>query len=268
MQEPNQAADRCISTPALDDLALIAAIDGEADGDVMRHLGACSYCAARAQHYADLQGMLRKQFFRMFCPPADTLVAFHEGALSTDQHALVKAHLGECPHCSREQRFLVQLTTDSVSGTSPPMQWYTFFADTLRQPRPPSASPDPALRQIAAVRIPLAPPPAPSFYGSHRSQPQLGQYAYQAEDVQISIGVRQVVNRTDRRVLTGSLKLADQRPGALDHAVAALFDQQQEISSAELDELGNFVLDNLLPGTYRLSFQLTDCEVVIEALSL
>lgn len=268
MQEPNQAADRCISTPALDDLALIAAIDGEADDEVMRHLGACAHCAARAQHFADLQGLLRKQFFRMFCPPADTLVAFHEGSLSTLQYAQVKSHLAECPHCSREQRFLVQLTTDSVSGTSPPMQWYTLSADTLRQPRPPSDAPSPALRQIPAVRLPPATQPTRSFYGSARSQPQLGIYAYQADDMQISIGVRLVANRNDRRVLSGSVRLADERASALDHAIASLFHQQQVIGSAELDELGNFVLDNLQPGTYRLSFRLTDCEVIIETLSL
>lgn len=268
MQEPNQAADRCISTPPLDDIALIAAIDDEADEEVMRHLAACAHCAARAQEFANLQGMLRRQFFRMFCPSADTLVAFHEGSLDMTEYASVRSHVAECPHCTREQRFLVQLTSDSVSGTSPPMQWYTITADSLRQPRPPSAQPRPALRQITAAFLAPKAPSARSFYGAPRSQPQLGQFAYQAEDVQIALGVRSVVNRSDRRVLTGTVTLAGERSSALDHAFAALFDQQHEVSSAELDELGNFVLDNLLPGTYRLTFRLSDCEVIIEALSV
>ena len=40
------------------------------------------------------------------------------------------------------------------------------------------------------------------------------------------------------------------------------------IRTAELDELGNFVLDDLAPGTYQLALRLPDREVIVEALSL
>ena len=40
------------------------------------------------------------------------------------------------------------------------------------------------------------------------------------------------------------------------------------ICTAELDELGTFVLDDLAPGTYQLALCLPDREVIVEAISL
>lgn len=265
MPDPNQAADRCALPPELDDLALIAAADGEADATVLDHLRECAYCAARARHYMELQGALRKQFFRMFCPPVETLIAFHDGSLSTAQHASVAAHLAECPHCRREQHFLTEITNDAVSGRSPPMQWYTIRAPALQQWQAlGNAAP---LRAVVALHV-SSPTLAADFYGAPRAHAPASQHAYQAENIQISLGIRAVTNRADRRVLIGSLRLGDDQADAPHSAVACLSDQQQLISTAELDELGNFVLDNLLPGTYRLSFRLPDREVIIETLSL
>ena len=91
MDDNVQAAGGCHFPPELDDLALIAAIDGEADAEVVAHLRTCPHCAGRARHFADLQGLLRQQFFRMFCPASDTLVAFQQGLLAGDQYLSVAA---------------------------------------------------------------------------------------------------------------------------------------------------------------------------------
>ena len=270
MQAPIHDDNRCISTPELDDLALIAAIDGEASPDVLDHLRRCSYCAARAQHYAELQGLLRKQFFRMFCPSTDTLVAYHDGTLSVTEHSQLRTHLAECPHCRREIHFLEQLTSDSVGGRAPPDHWYTMGASALRHPSArDSATRREPLRQVLAERTHMSRVDALSdFYGAARARSQISQYAFQAENLQITIGVRKVVNRADRHVVTGSLTLHDDLPIGMHDSVAYLFDAQRQTATAPLDELGNFVLDNLIPGTYRLSFHLPDREVIIETIGL
>ena len=270
MQVPIWDASRCISSPELDEITLIAAIDGEASSDVYEHLRQCGYCAARAQQYAELQGFLRKQFFRMFCPATDTLVAFHEESLSLSQSEQIRSHLATCPHCKREISFLRQLAADALAGPAPPEQWYSISADTLRptavhRPAPPGGS----VRQVFAhCTQSHSASPHFDFYGTSRSQGHMSQYAFQAENLQITIGVRSVVNRADRRVLTGSLRLHNEPPASLSSTIAYLCDAQQQAASARLDELGNFVLDNLLPGTYRLSFHLPDREVIIETMML
>src|SRR4051812_12719235 len=113
MEDHQQAVNECSLPPELDDLALIAAIDGEAEADVMAHLRACHYCAARAHEFADLQGLLRKQLFRMFCPTSDELAAYQHGMLEGGQRATIANHLAECPHCTRELTLLQQIMHES-----------------------------------------------------------------------------------------------------------------------------------------------------------
>ncbi|MBK9943518.1 MAG: hypothetical protein IPP13_18085 [Kouleothrix sp.] len=270
MLEPIQAADGCIEAHALDDLALIAAIDGEAEPAVVEHLRICGYCAARAQHYAELQGLLRRQFFRMFCPSGDTLIAFYEGTLAAAQHCHLQAHLAECPHCARELRFLGQLNADAINGRSPPASWFTINAPTIREPFvSATAQLTQPLKHIIATRTMAQSSSSVSdFYGAARAHMPISQYAYQAENLQITLGVRPVAQRTDRHVVIGSLTLSDAPDINLNNAVAYLSRQQQTISVVEIDELGRFVLDNLLPGIYQLAFRLPDREVIIEEVNL
>src|SRR5215212_1999203 len=115
MEDRKQDTNGCFQPPELDDLALLAAIDGEASSEVMTHLRACGSCAARAQHFAQLQGLLREQFFRMFCPTTDELVAFHYGSLALGQRGSLEAHVLDCPHCNRELDLLKQITDEALA---------------------------------------------------------------------------------------------------------------------------------------------------------
>jgi len=265
MEDRIQDVDGCCQSHALDDLALIAAIDGEASPEVMAHLRSCSYCAARAQGFAHLQGQLRKQFFRMFCPSTDDLVAFHHGMRSEIQRAELDTHLRDCPHCQRELRLLKQIASEALSGRAPP--------PLLGAPGSASGGGWPAAQAVAEpVRCVLATPtaiapPLLELYGAPRAG-YTDQYAYQAENLQITLDVHRVVNQAERRVLVGVLSLDEDLPAAGCYASAYDVPNNRLISTAELDELGSFVLENLSPGAYRLLLHLPDREVVIEALSL
>jgi hypothetical protein len=269
MEDRKQAADACIQGHALDDLELIAAIDGEASSEVMAHLRACHACAERAQHFAGLQGLLRRRLFRMFCPSTDDLVAFHHGMPPGEQHTSIAAHVADCPHCYRELSVLKQIAADALAGRAPPMLGFehAHSHDGARELSVEEA--------LAGPRQVIAAPPhgrSPSrqqngssvAHGSH----EVAQYAYQAENLQITIDVQPAFDRTDRRTLTGVLFVDNDLPPGGCQASAHSARDNQLIQTAELDKLGYFVFPNMLPGVYRLFLRLPDREVVIEAINL
>ena len=270
MEDLKQDADGCYLPPALDDLAIIAAIDGEASSEVMTHLRTCVSCAARAQHFATLQGLLRERFFRMFCPTTDELIAFHNGMPAGEQDDTIAAHILDCPHCHRELHLLKQITSERVTGPSPPFLWKSLNATIATQARTPAHKPAATqLRRVVAEAVPFEPATAlTEIYGAPRSSGRTDQYAYQAENLQITIDIHRLVNRADRRTLIGTLFLDDDLPQGACQASAYLAHNNELIRTAELDELGNFMLDDLSPGNYRLSLRLPDREVVIETISL
>jgi hypothetical protein len=259
MEDHKQAADGCSTPPALDDLALIAAIDGEAGVDVMDHLRDCQYCAERARGFAELQGLLRKQLFRMFCPSSDELAAFQQGVLEGGQRAAIANHLAECPHCARELKLLERIAREALVGRSPPgtnghdshLSNGGLIAGKLR-------------RVVAELMTPAATRP---LAGALRGLSHTSQYAYHAENLQLTIGVQRMVNHADRRIMLGALEFDDELPAGLGSAIAHLLHNDRIIRTAALDELGNFLLDDLAPGTYRLTLRLPDREVIVEALS-
>jgi hypothetical protein len=261
MVDPKQAAEGCSWPVALDDLALIAAIDGEAGPDVMAHLRDCPYCSERAHVFENMQGLLRKQLFRMFCPTSEELAAYQQGLLNGGQRAHITEHLEECPHCTREFNLLEQLAGEALPARSPPLA-NGKSAHAHNDARPGQ------LRKIAATLLPTPAKPLAGAYGALRGPSQASQYAYHAENLQLTLGVQRVVSRADRRVIHGALELDDELHSVFSGATAHLSDNETLICTAELDELGNFVLDDLAPGTYQLALRLTDREVVVEALSL
>jgi len=270
MEDWKQDVDGCYLPPALDDLALIAAIDGEANSEVMAHLRACGSCAARAQHFATLQGLLRERFFRMFCPPTDELIAFHDGMPPGEQRDGIATHIVDCPHCHRELHLLKQITSERITGPSPPFFWRPPTATAMRQSGTLAHQPAvPQFRRVVAEAQQFQHPAAlAAAYGTPRGLGRTDQYAYQAENLQITIDVHRLINRADRRVLTGTLFLDDDLPQGACQARAYLAHNDQLIKTAELDELGNFMLEDLSPGNYRLALRLPDREVVIETICL
>jgi len=261
MVDHKQAAERCSWPIPLDDLALIAAIDGEAEPDVMAHLRDCLYCSERARVFEDMQGLLRKQLYRMFCPTSEELAAYQQGTLNGDQQALVTEHLKECPHCTREFNLLEQLSRETLPARSPPPA--NGKSDHAHDGTRPGK-----LRQVAAKLLTPPAMPLAGAYGALRGPSQASQYAYHAENLQLTLGVQRVLSRADRRVIHGVLELDDELYEVLSGATAHLLHNEILIRTAELDELGNFVLDDLAPGTYQLALRLPDREVIVEALSL
>jgi anti-sigma factor RsiW len=248
MEDQRAEAGACSRPPALDDIALIAAVDGEASANVNEHLRACPYCAQRAQAFAELQGLLRKRLYRVLCPSSEELAAFQQGWLEQGRHTFIRDHLRTCPHCSAELGLLAEAAAV--------------------QPESPSGLGGRLRRVVAELLAPRPPAPLAAAYGALRGPGSSAQYAYRAENIELMLDVERAAGRPDRLVLLGLLLLDEPAPTGLSNATASLLSGEQVITSAPLDPLGNFVLDNLVPGDYSLSVRLPDREVVVEALSL
>lgn len=111
MTDQRKTIASCALPPALDDLSLIAAMDGETPSDMLAHLRVCSYCCEHIRELGALQNLLRRRLYRLFCPSSAELTAFHRGALTQAQTTQISEHLLSCPHCACELRLLTNMVT-------------------------------------------------------------------------------------------------------------------------------------------------------------
>ena len=245
MEDQREEMALCSCPPVLDDLALIAAVDGEADEATLDHLRNCPHCAHRAHDFDQLQRLLRQRLFRILCPSSDELAAYQRGWLDAPRHEQIREHVRDCPFCSSELRLLIEAAQVE-----------------------PTATPSSGLRRIIAVALtPLRAPFTPA-YGGLRAGGYSGQYAYRAENLELTLDIQRASGRPGRLALVGMLLNEEGLAGGMSRATASLVSENLIVSSATLDDLGSFVIEDLAPGNYSLSLRLPDLEVVVEALSL
>jgi hypothetical protein len=244
MEDLREEPGICRRPPSPSEIDLIAAVDGEADEAILAHLRNCPSCAQRAREFEELQQLLRQRLYRILCPSSDDLLAYRQGWLDERRTSELREHLRDCPHCGSELRLL-----DEAAGAPP---W------------PPPIS---RLRRLIATALPIQRQPL-AIYGASRGAGDGGQYAYRAEHLELTLDVQHAAGRPGRIVLVGMLFDEEAPPGEMQRATASLLDGNFVVSSAALDELGNFVLDDITPGDYSLSLRLPELEVVVEALTL
>jgi len=237
----------CTSPPELADWELLTIIDDQADHRVATHLEHCSHCRDRARRLARLQGRLTATLYRFSCPPSLELGKYFLGTLSPAGAVAITQHLASCPHCARETA-----------------QLESFMADL---------APELALRSLdrlkgqfkERVRVRVARPVlggmTPAFAGVRGDQE--GPFVYQADEVQVIIEVQDDSEQPGCRFLVGLVTGMD----ALD-LKARLWRVDQPIAAASVDDLGNFVMLNLVPGTYLLTLSNPDVEIHIPALKV
>jgi len=243
----------CVSPPELGDRTLLTYIDGEADSQVVAHVEQCPHCREKAHRLAHLQDRLTAQLYRLMCPPPRELGEFHLGLLPPAQASAVAQHLAKCPHCTRE---LAQLK-DYLSELSP-----TLELGPLEQIKE-------RLRVLVARLVsggvegsPLGPPSlAPAFAGvrGEEEEPR----CYQAEDVQIVIGIQEDAGQPGHKVFLG-LVMGMEPSGVKAH----LWQAERLVTTVEVDRLGNFVVPGLAPGSYELILSGPEVEIHIQDLEV
>jgi hypothetical protein len=243
----------CVSPPELNDRQLLAYIDGEADQQVVAHLERCPHCRQKAHRLARLQDRLTTRLYRFTCPSPVELGEYHVGLLPRDQAAAVARHLAECPHCTRE---VAQLKD--------------YLAELA-----PALGPSPLERIKERARVLVAhlvnggleagllgqPTLAPAYAGvrGEEREPTL----YQADDIQVVIEIQEDAEQPDRRVLLG-LVIGTEPSGVKAH----LWQADQHVAVVSVDELGNFVIPDLAPGSYELILSGPEIEIHIQDLQV
>jgi len=239
----------CVSPPELDDRQLLTYADGEADRNVATHLEQCPYCLGKARQLARLQKRLTRRLYRLTCPSPAELGEYHLGLLDSAQSATIAQHLQECPHCTREVAQLKSYLSELAPTVefSPLERVKVLIARRVNGAWGGKGSEGTAL--------------APAFAGIRGGQN--GPYIYQVDDAQIAIEVQDDVEQPDRKVLLGLVTGIDTH-GLTVH----LWQAEQRITTASVDEAGNFVIAHLTPGVYELILSGPEVEIHIQALEV
>jgi len=244
---------QCSSPPGLDDQTLLAYLDGQAPESVAAHVEQCAYCRERAARLSREQKGLAALLYRNECPSPLELGEYHLGVLPATRAAAIEQHLPHCPHCRRE---IAQLEE---------------YLASLE----PAAQPDSLQKAVERARVwvarlvrggslggqmgPLGLAPA---YAGLRGEASEEPLVYQAENAQVIVDVKPDAERADRWAVLG-LTVGLEETSAFE---AQLWQDNNPLQTAQLDELGNFVLSGLDPGTYTLLLIGPDLQIQIEPL--
>lgn len=245
----------CVSPPELDDGELLTYVDGEADRRVVAHLEQCSHCRDKARRLARFQGRLTSQLYRITCPSPLELGEYHLGMLSTAQAETVAEHLVSCPHCARE---IAQL--EGYLAELEPSLELDLLKQVKRRVRVLIASR--LIRDNSEGDWPRQPALTPAYAGVRGDEGEL--FIYQADDIQVVIEIQDDVEQPGRKTILGLVVgLGDDQD-----MEAHLWQAGQRVTVEPVDELGNFVIPDLIPASYELILVSSEKEIHIQDLQV
>lgn len=240
-----KAHPTCVSPPELEDIQLLAHLDGRTDHEVETHLEQCPYCCQRANDLAGLQKRMTAEFYRLTCPSPSELGEYHLGMLPDVQREAVQHHLDTCPRCSSEvtqlKSYLSELTSDLEF--SPLEKVKVLIAQLVGNMRPGDLS---APFSLASVPAGL------------RGE-QEGPHLYQVEGIQIAIETQPDPQSPGSLVLLGLITGAKTMGWK-----AHLWKDNRVVTTASVDELGNLVIPGLAPGQYELFLMGSGIEIHLQ----
>jgi hypothetical protein len=229
---------RCTQPGAVSRDDLLAYARGEAGAEIREHVARCASCGLQATAYARTEIALSEHLFRRTCPPSEMLGEFVLGMLAPADARPVAEHLLECPHCTEERRRLT-----------------AFMAE-------PDETPQPAALGVMLRRLFARPVANRPRALALRRGAQPATTSYTADGFALTLG-RQI-SALDRSPVVVGLLLGEGAP--TEGAAVALYAGAQLFRSATVDDLGNFVLNDVPAGEYRLEFRLADTLIVVDPL--
>ena len=242
----------CSLASQLTEIDLLMALDGTAEPEVMKHLDQCSDCRDRATRLLQMQIRVAQRLFRAACPSSIELGDYHLGLLAAPQAEAVERHLVVCPWCSDEQAVLAE-----------------FLPDPFLAPKLNLLAPVKKTVRVLVARLsdawssggPLGHPGlAPAFAGL-RGETE-GPLLYEADGVQVMADVLDDAAHPGRKAILGLLT-GIVPVGSFQ---AYLWQAASYCHTAPVTGLGNFTLDNLLPGAYSLVLSGPDLEIHLDDL--
>lgn len=244
----------CVRSPKWSDGELLAYLAGEADPKITAHLDECNLCRQRAATLATQERHLRASLYRSQCPPSLTLSEYHVGFLSAAETRTIDRHLQQCPHCRHElQRLTAYLTAVSPTLDLEPVPtlWERSRILVAR-----------LVEELPNLSALTGLPPNGALAAAGLRGDVGDQLVYTVDNIQVIIDVQTDVQHPAQRVLLGLLLgLA-----APQNVTAHLWRADQPVATTMVDELGNFIISALAPGTYDLILSDEQTEVHVRAL--
>ena len=243
----------CTSPPAPADTDLLAYLDGELDDRVAIHLERCPHCRMRAQGLAHLQDQLTARLYRFDCPSPADLGEYHFGLVPPDQAEVMADHITRCPHCAGEvaqlESYLADLAPDLE--LSPLEQARTRTRVLV------------ARAVNAGMGIDVLPHPTAALFAGLRGD-EVEPLIYEADELQVIIEVHEDPGQPFGTTLLGLVMGLEDA-----HQLEAhLWRADQRIASVEVEELGNFAIPDLTPGSYELILSGPEVEIHIQDLEI
>jgi hypothetical protein len=242
----------CQEPPELDDIQLLTYLDDDATPDVIRHLRACRHCSARAGQLRLLEARLTTAYYRSSCPSPMDLGAYRFGRQAHKETRRIARHVAECPHCARElarlERFLSDLAPEPEADR---------LADAAGRIRVLVA------RLTGGVRDAFsgpAPALAPAYAGLRGEA--AGPSIYEAGNAQVMLSAQPSGAAAGRFELLGLL--TGPEPAGF---TVNLWQGERHVA-AIIDESGNFVFDELLPGACELLLNSPNRSIYIDHLPI
>jgi hypothetical protein len=234
----------CLSPPELPDKDLLAYLDGDAGQSVVAHVERCAHCRERARQLAHFQSRLTANLYRLACPSTAELGEYHLDLLPEQQKASLAQHVTDCPHCSREiaelEIYMEQLAPDVAFSSVERIK--ARIAQLVGAATGPCDIGRPALAGIRGE--------------------DAGPYIYEAGPVQITLEIQEQSERADHVILG---LIAGVEPDPLQIHV---WRDEERIARVPVDELGNFVIPGLSPGTYQLIITGLEEEIHVQSLEV
>jgi hypothetical protein len=184
--------------------------------------------------------------YRVNCPDSVELGEYQLGLAEESQLSLIKHHLTECPYCAREvaqlEAFMAQVEPDLE---------YTIVERIkvwIARLVPESDAGDGAGQPVASHAFAL------------RGESD-GPIQYEAGEARLTIDIQEDPQRPGRKSLFGLIMGIDPAGGQ-----AHLWKDGNLVTTAAIDNLGNFIISDLTPGKYELIAAVNSVEIHVQEL--
>lgn len=266
-------------TPALSDEELMSVAYGEGtlSASKQAHLEQCSICQQQLAMYGRTNTLLLTKLYRSICPSAVNLNYYCLGMVSEEERMRIASHVLDCPACADEVAE-IRRTQASVE-LYPPGAWSPFarvrriFAPlVMQQAQPVTRAGTPGEpktgwpRQYRAETIDLSLHLSRASSGEMlllgiitSNDPNEPVDAFEGETVELYV-------TPGGRAETGLYAASGEEAVEADLSRPSPLYQPQR--TAEIDDVGNIVMEDIQPGNYVLILRLPDREVVIEELNI
>ena len=226
--------NECIDPQLIQEGALLAFVEGEADSQVRAHVENCPACASKVRELQEMSQILQTGLYRIACPSPVELMKFQDGAPSPADRLIIAAHLRSCPLCPTE---LAEMIATEESNTN--LISY-FFRNALSVIQASLISPPRIAVRSRGQEMQIG-----LSSGGVAARGGTAPLLYQAEGVTILIGFQPATANQPAGSLIGTAGPVVKAAGR----EVWLFQEGTELKSTITNHLGDFAFEGINPGT-------------------